>query len=295
MRKELVIPVVVIIMAAAVGMYWYYADRDDVKIVDLNGPRKLGTHTPGHLSIILQNNESVPVNVNIDVKNAFVSSNGTSIPTSRLVMSKNPYLSKNNYADYIHDYVPLTEEITLLPGENTIGVFLGYVLAGNYSVEVKVYQNERLIDEGTIIVKVPLPELLLQLEYEKATTDNFDFYRIDGYITNEEMSRAGDVTTKVTVINDKTGEVVSTDTYNNVVGFHQKVTISSWGISHLNISNWKESPITLIELAHNESSNVNYMPITSVVKGKIGDIYRVNVTSTSQDQVVSAEIVIPPA
>lgn len=289
MRKELVIPVVVIIVIAAVGMYWYYGDRDDVKIVDLNGPRKLGTHMPGHLSIILQNNESVPVNVNIDVKNAFVSSNGTSIPTSRLVMSKNPYLA-NNYADYIlsdyvHDYIPLTEEITLMPGENTIGVFLGYVLADNYSVEVKIYQNERLIDKGTIIVEVPLPELLLQLEYKKATTDNFDIYRIDGYITNEEMSRAGDVTTKVTVINDKTGEVVSTDTYDNVVGFHQKVTISDW----------IDRPMTLIELAHNESSNVSYMPITSVVKGKIGDIYRVNVTSTSQDQVVSAEIVIPPA
>lgn len=293
MRKELVIPVVVIIMVAAVSMYWYYGDRDDVRIVGLNGPHKLGTHTPGQLSIILLNNESVSVDVNIDVRNAFVSGNGTSIPTSRIVISKTPY-SSNNYGDYLHDFIPLAEEITLLPGENTIGVFLGYMLAGNYSVEVKVYQNERLIDEDTIIVKVPLPELSLQLEYEKATIDNFDFYRINGYITNEEASRAGDVTTKVTVINDKTGEVVSTNTYTNVVWYHQKVTISGWDISHWNISNWKDSPMTLIEFAHNESSNMTYMPLTSVVKGKIGDQYRVNVTSTWHDQVISAEMVIPP-
>ena len=290
MRKELVIPVVIIIMAAAVGMYWYYADRDDVRIVDLDAPHRLGLQTPDQLSIIVQNNESVPINVTIDVKNAFVGKNGTSLPTSRIIFTETPYSGVG--FDY-SALVPLTGEITLMPGENTIGVFLGYVVAGNHSVEVSIYQNERLIDEGTVIIEVPLPELSLQLEYEKATTDNFDFYRVDGYLTNHEISRVlGPVTISVTVTNDKTGEVVSIDTQSR---YCEAVLMSGWDISHWNISNWEDSPMTLIELAHNDSSNVSYMPVTSVVKGKIGDRYRVDVTHTSKYQVVSAEIVIPPA
>ena len=292
MRKELVIPVVIIIMAAAVGMYWYYADRDDVRIVDLDAPDRLGLSTPGQLSIIVQNNESVPVNVTIDVKNAFVGENGTSLSVSRMIFAETPYSGPGFGYSAL---VPLTGEITLMPGENTIGVFLGYVVAGNHSVEVSIYQNERLIDEGTVIIEVPLPELSLQLGYEKATTDNFDFYRIDGYLTNHELSSARHVTTKVTVTNDKTGEIVSTKTYNLGVRSYGTTLITQWNMSHLNISNWKDSPMTLIEFAHNESSNVSYMPLTSVVKGKIGDAYRVNATSTGYDQVVSAEIVIPPA
>lgn len=292
MRKELVIPMVIIIMAAAVGMYWYYADRDDVRIVDLDAPHKLGLQMPGQLSIIVQNNESVPVNVTIGVKNAFVGKNGTSLPTSRIIFTETQY--SGNGFDY-SALVPLTGEITLMPGENTIGVFLGYVVAGDHSVEVRIYQNERLIDEGTVIVEVPLPELSLQLEYEKATIDDFDFYRVDGYLINHELSGARHVSTKVTVTNDKTGEIVSTDTYNARVGSYGSALITQWNISHWNISNWKDSPLALIELARNESSNMTYMPLTCVMKGKIGNQYRVNVTSTGYDQVVSAEIVIPPA
>lgn len=293
MRKELVIPVVIIIIAAAVGMYWYYADRDDVRIGGLDAPQRLGLQTPNRLTVTLLNNESVPVNVNIDVKNAFVDKNGTSLPTSRTIIFKTPDLM--NDLNYYQSKISLAENVTLMPGENTIGVFLGYMVAGNHSVEVRIYQNERLIDESTVIVEVPLPVLSLQLEYEKATTDNFDFYRIDGYLTNHELSSANHVITKVTVTNDKTGEIVSTKTYNLGVRSYGTTLITQWNMSHLNISNWKDSPMTLIEFAHNESSNVSYMPLTSVVKGKIGDAYRVNVTSTGYDQVVSAEIVIPPA
>ena len=290
MRKELVIPVVIIIMATAMGMYWYYGDRDDVRIVDLDAPDRIGLSMPSQLSIIVQNNESVPVNVTIDAKNAFVGENGTSLSASRMIFTETSYSGPGFGYSAL---VPLTGEITLMPGENTIGVFLGFKMAGNHSVEVRIYQNERLIDEGTVIVEVPLPVLSLQLKYEKATTDNFDFYRIDGYLTNHEISRVlGPVTTSVTVTNDKTGEVVSTDTQSR---YHESVLMSGWDISHWNISNWEDSPMTLIELAHNDSSNVSYMPVTSVVKGKIGDQYRVNVTHTSKYQVVSAEIVIPPA
>lgn len=292
MRKELVIPVVVIIMIAAVGMYWYYGDRGDVRIVDLDAPHRLGLSTPGQLSIIVQNNESVPVNVTIDAKNAFVGENGTSLSASRMIFAETSY-SEPGFG--YSALVPLTEEIILMPGENTIGVFLGFKMVGNHSVEVRMYQNERLIDEGTVTVEVPLPDISLQLEYEKATTDNFDFYRIDGYLINHELSWAWHVPTKVTVTNDKTGEMVSTDTYNARVRGYETALITEWNISHWNISNWNDSPLTLIELARNDSSNVSYMPLTSVIKGKIGDVYRVNVTSTGYDQVVSAEIVIPPA
>ncbi len=290
MRKEVVIPVVVIIMVAALGMYWYYGDRADVRIVGLDAPQRLGLQTHSQLNITLMNNESVPVNVSIDVKNAFIGTNGTSHPTSRMILTETTY--SGNDVSYIKR-IPLAEEVTLMPGANTIWISIGYVVVGNHSVEVRVYQNERLIDKGTVIVEVPVPVLSLQLEYEKLNTDDFDFYRIDGYLTNHELGSV-DVTTNVTVINDKNGEVVSTDVDHCTARGHEKKLISSWNISRLNISNWVDSPVTLIELAHNESSNESYMPITSVVKGKIGDRYRVNVTSTSQYQVVSAEIVVPP-
>jgi hypothetical protein len=288
MRKEVVIPVVVIIMVAALGMYWYYGDRDDVRIVGLDAPRRLGLETLSRLNITLLNNETVPVNVNIDVKNAFIGKNGTT--TSRTAFFINSDLKNGLHHS---PQVSLEEEVTLMPGNNTFEVYLGYVVTGNHGVDVRVYQNKRLIDESTVIVEVPVPKLSLELEYEKLTTDDFNFYRIDGYLTNHELGSV-DVTTKVTVTNDKTGEVVSTDVDDCTVGGHEKKSMSGWNISRLNISNWEDSPVTLIELAHNESSNVSYMPITSVVKGKIGDRYRVNVTSTSRYQVVSAEIVVPP-
>ena len=54
------------------------------------------------------------------------------------------------------------------------------------------------------------------------------------------------------------------------------------------------SPIVVIELAKDESSTEKYARSPVVVKGKLGDRYKVVVTATWVDQVVSSEMMIPP-
>ena len=53
------------------------------------------------------------------------------------------------------------------------------------------------------------------------------------------------------------------------------------------------SPIIVIELAEGESSTEKYARSPVVVKGKMGDRYKVVVTATWVDQVVSSEMKIP--
>jgi hypothetical protein len=54
------------------------------------------------------------------------------------------------------------------------------------------------------------------------------------------------------------------------------------------------SPIVVIEIAKNESSTEKYARSPIVVKGKMGDRYKVVVTATWVDQVISSEMMIPP-
>ncbi len=54
------------------------------------------------------------------------------------------------------------------------------------------------------------------------------------------------------------------------------------------------APIVIIELAKDEPSTEKYVMSPIVVKGKIGDRYKVVVTARWVDQVVSSEIMIPP-
>ncbi|MBZ0175555.1 MAG: hypothetical protein OIN90_17045, partial [Candidatus Methanoperedens sp.] len=53
------------------------------------------------------------------------------------------------------------------------------------------------------------------------------------------------------------------------------------------------SPIVVIELAKDESSTEKYARSPVVVKGKMGDRYKVVVTATWVDQFVSSEMKIP--
>lgn len=280
MKKEYVIPAVVVILFIAAGLYWYLGVGDDVKIVSLNPPPYLTTHTVGQLSAVLQNNESHPVNVKIEAENAFVGQNGTSHPASRLVISKFPQESEISY-----EYVPLSEEISLLPGENVIAIMLGYYLPGTYKVKVKVYQSGKLIDEGTASVRVPAPDLSIKLKYEKDTTADFVLYRIDGVITNKGLSAAFDVLTNITIVNDKTGEVISYET-------NKRSVQGRFGVE--SFSTWNNRPAAYIELARNIPSDESYMPVLCVAKGRIGDRYRVIATATWYDQVAYDELVIPP-
>ena len=258
MRKEYVILATVVILIAAIGLLYYYPAGDDVKIVKLDAPRSLGLRESGELTVTLRNNALTPVNVSIEIENAFISENGTS---AKYINPQNPY-----------------GKLTLLPGNKTEHFFLGYLVTGTHNVKVNVYQNGQLIDTGSVNVTVPVPqrpELSIQLSYRKETTDDYDIYKIYGYIINDKALGYNDydIPVQITIMDDETGNVISNDTKT----YHFRST----GIATL--SNWKGRPMAVIELAHNKPSNESYLPVQNVAKGMSGNIFRVNVTATLYD------------
>ena len=257
MRKEYMIFAAVVILIAAIGLLYYYPTGDDVRIVKLDAPDRLGLAESGELIVTLRNNALTPVNVSIDIENAVIYKNGTS---SRYINPESPY-----------------GKLMLLPGNNTQKFFLGYLVTGTHNVRVKIYQNGLLIDKDWVNVTVPVPrrpELSLQLAYRKETTDDYDIYRIYGYLLDDGLGIEGyDVPVQITIIDDKTGEIVSNDTEDYHIG--------QGGITAL--SKWKGRPMAVIEMAHNKPSSETYLPVQNVAKGMSGDIYRVNVTATWND------------
>jgi len=140
--------------------------------------------------------------------------------------------------------------IHLLPGNNSVSVWLGYELPGKYPVNVKVIENSRLLDEGTYLVQIPLPEIHLKLEYETESRNTSDIYRIYGYLINKGLGNALDVSTNLTVIDERTGELGFTSSRTYDVSNNDKVALWSW----------PDYPYAIVEIAHGEPSGKSYMP-----------------------------------
>lgn len=277
MRKSTLIYISVVFLIMALWGIWQYGSVADVKIVDMHAP-PVGVRESGQLDIVLQNNDSKPVDVWLEVENAFVDKNGDSRSTSRLIISDD---SENPWDV---DLVSLQKPIHLLPGNNSVSVWLGYELSGEYPVTVKVVENSRVLDEGTCLVQIPTPELHLKLEYEMESGNNSDIYRIYGYLINKGSGSARDVSTNLTVTDERTGKTVLTSSGTYYVRSQDKTAL--W--------TWPDSPYAIVEIAHGEPSGESYMPVQNVVIGSNEDQFLINVTSTWQDQVVSAELLIPP-
>jgi hypothetical protein len=275
MRKSSILPISVVLLLLGMGVFWYGSGAD-VKIVEMNAS-SIGIGDRGQLDIILQNNGSRPVDVWLEVENAFVDKNGTSYSTSRLIIS-------NNSTPWDEESVSLQKPITLLPGNNSVSVMLGYQLPGKYPVKVKVVEDKRLLDEGTYHVNVPLPEIHLKLEYEKENKNNSDIYRIYGYLINKGLSSAFDVVTNLTITNERTGEIVLTSSESYYAGEEDKSPLWSW----------PDYPYAIIEIAHGKPSRESYMPVQNVVIGESEDFFKLNVTARWQEQVTSTELLIPP-
>ncbi|MDR7664348.1 hypothetical protein RG963_00830 [Methanosarcina sp. Z-7115] len=275
MKKGTLISISVAFLILSFGALWYGSGAD-VKIVDMHAS-PIGIGDRGQLNIVLQNNGSKPVDVWLEVENAFVDENGRSYSTSRLIIS-------NNSTSGDEESVSLQKPINLLPGNNSVSVMLGYKLPGKYPVKVKVVENNRLLDEATYLVNIPLPELHLKLEYEVESKNTSDVYRIYGYLINKGLSPARDVRTNLTVTNERTGEIVlkSSDLY--YVGTEDKTAL--W--------TWPDYPYTIVEIAHKEPTGDSYMPVQNVVVGGSEDRFKVDVMARWQDQVTSAELLIPP-
>ncbi|MCQ1536917.1 hypothetical protein FTO70_14795 [Methanosarcina sp. KYL-1] len=276
MKKGNIISVSAALLILLLGVFWLYGTGADVHIADMSSS-PIGVRESGQLDIVLQNNGSKPVDVWLEVENAFVDMNGEARSTSRLIIS-------NDSADpWNAEFVSLQKPIHLLPGNNSVSVWIGYALPGKYPVNVKVVENGRLLDEGTYLVETPPPEIHLKLEYEMGRRNTSDVYRIYGYLINKGTGSALDVSTNLTVTEEGTGEPVFTSSRTYDVRGNDKSAL--W--------TWPDYPYAIVEIAHGNPLEEPYMPVQNVVIGGSEDRFRVNVTSTWQGQAVSAELLLP--
>ncbi|AKB52170.1 hypothetical protein MSBRW_2917 [Methanosarcina barkeri str. Wiesmoor] len=277
MKKSALISISVVFLVLVLGGSWYYGNGANVKIVDIHAS-PFGAGDLGKLNITLQNNGLKPVDVWLEVENAFVDENGTSYSTPRMIISDN---STNPWDE---GSVSLQKPIKLVPGNNSVKVWLGYKLPGEYPVKVRVVQNSRLLEEDTYPVNIPSPEIHLKLEYEMESKNTSDVYRIYGYLINKGLSYARKVSINLTVTNERTGELVLTSSEFYDVGEKDKSPL--W--------TWPDYPYAIVEIAHGKPLGESYMPVQNVVIGSNEDSFKVNVTARWQNQVAFAELLIPP-
>lgn len=279
MKNGTRISISVALLTLAFGALWYGSGAD-VKIANMSAPHiELGQS--GQLDIVLQSNDSKAVDVWLEVENAFVDENGKSYSTSRLIIS-------NNSTPGDEESVSLEKPINLLPGNNSVSVWIGYALPGEYPVKVKIVESSRLLDEGTYLVKVSPPEtpenIYLKLEYEMESKNTSDIYGIYGYIINKEAGFAENVSTNLTVTDERTGKIVFTSSELYDVGEYDKTPL--W--------TWPDYPYAVIEIAHGKPLRESYMPVKNIVIGESEDRFKVNVTARWKDRLASTELLIPP-
>jgi len=251
------------------------------------------------LIINLQNNASKDVNVTINVKNAFVDEKGESLKGFTILA----YGNLSNMSNYISPNAVdrPQKEVLLKPGSNIIVVSIGYQVAGAQKIEVEVHQQGKLADSRTIELNVLKPTIKLFLQDHEGINGTNEIYSVYGYLQIEGKGYASGVAVNISVINELTNTTVKTVTRRYSSGIEGPLI--TWEHSNVNedpvtgarttVSTKTYAPIVVIELSKDEPSTEKYIMSPIAVKGKIGDIYRVVVTATWVDQVVSSEMRIP--
>jgi len=281
MRKSTLIYVSVAFLILSLGIFWYYGTGPDVHIAEMNAS-PIGVRESGQLDIVLQNNGPRPVDVWLEAENTYVGDDGVAHHNSGLL------IPSDSGDPWDTDFVSHEKPIHLLPGNNSVSLWIGYCLPGEYPVKVKVVESSRILDEGTYLVEISPPEipenLSLKLEYEMESRNTSDVYRIYGYLINKGSGSEKNVSTNFTAINEKTGKLVFTSSEIYGVGEYDKTPL--W--------TWPDYPYAVVEIAHGDPSGESYMPVQNLVVGKSEDRFRINVTSTWQNRSVSAELLLPP-
>lgn len=281
MKRNFLITLSAAFLILLLGIFWYYGTGTDVYIAEMNAS-PIGVHESGQLDIVLQNNGSMPVDVWIEAENTYVDGDGVAHPNSGLLIpsdSEDPWDVK---------FVSHETPIHLLPGNNSVSIWIGYVVPGEYPVKVKVLGDGRVLDEGTYLVEISPPEipdnLSLKLEYETESKNSSDIYRIYGYLINKGAGSAEDIPVNLTVTDERTGELVFASSGLYDVREYDKTPL--W--------TWPDYPYAVVEIAHGKPSGDSYMPVQNVVVGKSEDRFRINVSSTWQNRSTSAELLLPP-
>jgi hypothetical protein len=305
MKNKMIIGAIIVIALLSASVLFWYFSPSNVSIASLEEPQELVIGQLSSLSINLQNNASEDVNVTINVKNAFVDEKGVSLKGSIFWVEENFSWLQLNATETPQ------KEVRLKPGSNRIAVDLGYQVAGKQKVEVEVYQQGKLADSRTIELNVLKPKIELYLQSYKSINGTNEIYSVYGYLQLRGKGYATGVAVNISVIDELTNITVKNVTrryslhsvedipydipYSQPLVIWQYRNITYDPVTGAKIDTQIEtySPIVVIELAKDYSSTEKYARSPIVVKGKMGDRYRVVVTATWVDQVVSSEMKIP--
>lgn len=303
MRNKMMIGVTIaVVLLSAAVLFWYFSPSD-VSIVSIEAPEELAIGDLSGLIINIQNNASADVNVTINVKNAFVDEKGNSLKGSILWVEENFSWLQLNITEKPQ------KEVRLKPGSNRISAELGYQVAGIQKAEVEVYRQGKLADSRTIEINVLKPTIEVLLQSYKGINGTNEIHSVYGYLQLTGKGRASGVAVNVSVINELTNTTVKTVTRGYTLSSEWEIfygpsePLVTWEyrnstydpVTGARITTNTETfaPIVVIELAEDKPSTEEYVMSPIVVKGKIGDRYRVVVTARWADQVVSSEIEIP--
>jgi hypothetical protein len=303
MRNKMMIgAIIAVVLLSAAVLFWYFTPKY-VSIVSIDAPKELAVGQLNELGINLQNNASEDVNVIINVKNAFVDEKGESLKGFTILA----YGNVSNMSDYISPNAVdrPQKEVLLKPGINSIIVSIGYQVPGAQNIVVEIYHQGKLAASRTIEINVLKPTIELLLQNYKSTNGTNEVHSVYGYLELRGEGYAPDVAVNISVINELTNTTVKMvtrgyslrDSYSSeplVTWEHRDSTYDPLTGARTTTQTETYSPIVVIELAKDESSPEKYARSPIVVKGKIGDRYRVVVTATWVDQVVSSEMMIPP-
>lgn len=293
--------ITVILLLSAAVMFWYFIPSD-VRIVSLDEPEELVIGQLSSLAIDLQNNASEEVNVTINVKNAFVDEKGLSLKGSIFWVEENFSYMQLNTTDKPQ------KEVRLKPGSNKIIVELGYQVPGTQKVVVEVYRLGKLADSRTIELNVLKPTIELVLTPYISINGTDEIHSVYGYLQLKGKGYAQGVAVNISVINELTNTTVKKVTRKYYLSSVEEIPYSSQPLVVWEYRNSTHDPVTgasiitnietkapivVIELARDKPSTEKYLMSPIVVKGKLGDKYRVVATAMWVDQFISSEVNIP--
>jgi hypothetical protein len=295
--------IIAVVLLSAAVLFWYFSPSD-VSIVKVEASKELLIGQLGQLTVFMQNNASKEVNVTIDVKNSFVDAKGVSLKGVAVLSYENLSYTSSNVSN-VTDISQ--KEILLKPGSNSITYMVGYEVPGLQKVEVDIYQYGKLIDSRTVEINIPTPKIKLNLWNNEGINGTNEIYTIYGNLEIFGQGRAPGVVVNVSVINELTDTTVSTVTRT----YSLNIQYASYGSEPLVVWETRKStsdpvtgmqttintetfaPIVVIELSKGEPSAEKYIMSPTVIKGKVGDRYKVVVNARWMDQVVSSEMEVP--
>ncbi len=298
-NKVITVAIIVVVLLSAAVLLWYFSPSD-VRIAGIEEPKELVIGQLSSLTIELQNNASKDVDVTVNVKNAFVDEKGVRLEGTICCVEENFSWLQLNTTEKPE------KEIRLKPGINKIASEIGYQVPGPQKVEVEVYQQGKLADSKAIELNVLRPTIELFLQNYEGTNGTDEVHSVYGYLQLNGKGYASGIMVDISVINESTNTTVKTITrgYSLDEGLHQSEPLVIWDhtdSSYDRVTGARTtadiktySPIVVIELAKDAPSAEKYLRSPIVVKGKIGDRYRVVVTARWVDQVVTSEVSIPP-